>query len=434
MKKIVLGATFLFSVATFAQKDELKALKKIYGKETPSTEELQNYKAALGALENLAKEEADKSAASFYSASLPVVEIKSLGKNATPEQTSKVLSTATILKLSSGYLSTLNFEKQAGKKMYSDEINKNVAAYKQTFMNYVVALDAQKKFEEISQILYAVYALDKSDTEKLYYAGNYAINSTNYDKAIDYFKELIATNYTGEANYFYAKNKATGAEDFFGDKATRDSYVKLGSHEAPRDEKIASKRNEFFKTYAMLLIEKGRVDEAKLAIAEARKANPDDVNLIISEANMYYKLNDMEAYKRLISEAYNKKPNDVELNFNLGVLSSQSKQFEEAKKYYRKAIELDPKYTNAYLNLAFIELAPDTQLVEKINSLGNSDADLKKYNVLKTERIKLFNAALPLLEKAHELDPSNESVRDNLLEVYSFLEMTEKYKSLKAQK
>ena len=41
MKKLVLSATLLLSVATFAQKDELKTLKKIYAKETISEKDLE---------------------------------------------------------------------------------------------------------------------------------------------------------------------------------------------------------------------------------------------------------------------------------------------------------------------------------------------------------------------------------------------------------
>lgn len=434
MKKLILSATLLLSVATFAQKDELKTLKKIYGKNITSVEDVQSYKSALLALKTIASEESDKSALIFYNATLPLIELKSIGNGLTPEQSSKVLNTKSIFDLSEGYNSTLEFEKKSGKKVYTDEINKNVSNYKPIFWDYVLLLDGQKKYEDISQILYSIYYLDKKDKEKLYFAANYAINANNYDNAIKYFKELIETDYTGEATFYFAKNKTTGNEEPFGDKATRDTYVKLGSHEAPRDEKITSKKGEIYKTYAMLLIEKGRTEEAKNAILEAKNANPNDVNLIIAEANMYFKLNDMVSYKKLISEAYAKNTNDVELNFNLGVLSTESKQYDDARKYYKRAIELDSKYTNAYINLAFTELASDTRIVDEMNNLGTSANDLKKYNTLKAERVKLFNNALPLLEKAHELEPTNETVKSNLLEVYSFLELTDKYKALKAKK
>ena len=44
MKKLILSAALLVSVATFAQKEELKTLKKIYAKETISEKDLENYK------------------------------------------------------------------------------------------------------------------------------------------------------------------------------------------------------------------------------------------------------------------------------------------------------------------------------------------------------------------------------------------------------
>jgi hypothetical protein len=53
---------------------------------------------------------------------------------------------------------------------------------------------------------------------------------------------------------------------------------------------------------------------------------------------------------------------------------------------------------------------------------------------LKKNRETLFKSALPFLEKAHELDAANDIVTDNLLSVYNFLEMTDKYKALKATK
>ena len=56
MKKLVLSATLLLSVATFAQKEELKTLKKIYSKESISDKDLIAYKAASDALETSATE------------------------------------------------------------------------------------------------------------------------------------------------------------------------------------------------------------------------------------------------------------------------------------------------------------------------------------------------------------------------------------------
>ena len=85
MKKLVLSATLLLSVATFAQKDELKVLKKIYAKETISEKDLAEYKTASDALQSLATEESDKVYAKFYNVMYPTVVLASKGAKATME-------------------------------------------------------------------------------------------------------------------------------------------------------------------------------------------------------------------------------------------------------------------------------------------------------------------------------------------------------------
>ena len=149
---------------------------------------------------------------------------------------------------------------------------------------------------------------------------------------------------------------------------------------------------------------------------------------------MYFKVKDFDTYKKLIKEALDKNPNDADLVYNLGIISAQANNLAEAEKYYLRVIEIDPKYTNAYLNVADLKLQADKVIVEEMNKLTTSDKDNKRYEVLKKNRETLFKLALPYLEKAHELDATNEVVVDNLLSVYNFLEMSAQYKSLKATK
>ena len=64
---------------------------------------------------------------------------------------------------------------------------------------------------------------------------------------------------------------------------------------------------------------------------------------------------------------------------------------------------------------------------------GSSDSELKKYNILKDQRQKLFQKAMPIYEKAHQLDPKDEDIKSILKSVYSYLELTDKVKALKAE-
>jgi tetratricopeptide (TPR) repeat protein len=124
---------------------------------------------------------------------------------------------------------------------------------------------------------------------------------------------------------------------------------------------------------------------------------------------------------------------DADLVFNLGVISYNAKNLVDAEKYYKRAIEIKSDYVNAYLNLAILKLDADKKLFEEIQKLGNSEKDNKRYEVLKKQREAVFTSALPYLEKASELDSTNEEVKSTLLSVYRALEMTEKAKALKAK-
>ena len=108
--------------------------------------------------------------------------------------------------------------------------------------------------------------------------------------------------------------------------------------------------------------------------------------------------------------------------------------FYRIPKYYNKAIELKPDFLNAYINLADLILKPDAKIVDDMNKIkGSSDSELKKYNILKEQRQKLFQKAMPIYEKAHQLDPKDEDIKSILKSVYSYLELTDKVKALKAE-
>jgi tetratricopeptide (TPR) repeat protein len=158
-----------------------------------------------------------------------------------------------------------------------------------------------------------------------------------------------------------------------------------------------------------------------------------DNSLILSEADLYLKLNDMTNFTRLVNEALENDPNNKVLYFNLGVTSANSNMLDEAEKNYKKAIEIDPNYFDALLNLSELKLRADEKYVSEMNKLGTSEKDNKRYEVIKAEREKCFKSVLPYLEKAVELKPENDAAKKTLLSVYNALEMTDKYKALKAK-
>ncbi len=435
MKKVFLITAFtVFSIsAVSAQKDELKSLKKIYSRDEVSAKDATEYKGVVQKLKSVAVEEGDKLYAAFYEANTPMIEIAALGPAASPQAMMALVSAPKVTAFATAVNDLLAYEQKQGKKVLTDQILQRYQTTKTLLLNYVVSLGNEKKYQECAEILYAMYTLDKNDPEKLYYAANYAVNSKDYDTALKYYDELKRVNYSGEGVAYYATSVLSNKEEYFNSKTDRDKLVSLKTYINPRDENIPSKRGEIYRNIALILVEKGKVEEAKAAIKDARKTNPDDTSLIISEANLYLQTKDFATYKELVKESLAKDPNNKDLIFNLGVIAYNNKDMVEAENHYKRVIELDPTYANAYLNLAILKLDGEKEIVEKMNKLGNSDADNKKYEAFKKQREEMFKAAMPYLTKTVELQADNIDAVRTLYNVYRTLDMESEAKTLKAR-
>lgn len=418
-KYIILASALLMSVATFAQKNEIKAAEKALKKG-----DAQGAVTILQGAESLISGASDAEKDQFFFVKGNVY--LDLANNNI--ETDKNLSLA-----AAAYLDLIAAEKASGKSKYSTEAAKSITQIKYKLINSAIADSKSDKHSNSANKLYEAYLLDTKDTLNLYYAASTYVNAKEYDKALEMYNELKRLNYSGKATNYLAVNKLTGEEDLFSTAEERDRMVKMGTHENPTTEVIPSKRGEIYKNMALILVESGKTEEAKNAIREAREANPDDTSLILTEANLYLETKDFDTYKKLITEVLVKNPNDADLVFNLGVLSANSKNTADAEKYYARAIEINPQYINAYINMAALKLESENAIINEMNKLGTSDKDMKRYAVLKAQRQNVFKSAIPYLVKALEIDPKNEDVAKTLLNVYNALEMTTEYNALKAK-
>jgi tetratricopeptide (TPR) repeat protein len=418
-KYVLLASAVLISVATFAQKDQIKAAEKALkaGKSQEAVTILMEAESLI--------------------ANAPVAEKAQfffVKGNSLLDLADKKVDTDKNLSLAAkAYQDLIAVEKTSGKVKFSTQAATLITDIKYKLINGAIADSKVDKHTDSAKKLYDAYLLDKKDTINLYYAASTYVNAKEYDKALDLYDNLKTLNYSGKGTSYFAVNKLTTQEDFFTSLQERDRMVKLGTHEKPRTEVIPSKRGEIYKNIALILVQDGKIEEAKKAIAVARITNPDDASLTLTEANLYLDTKDFDMYKKLIDEVLAKNPNDADLTFNLGVISGNAKNYVDAEKYYKRAIEIKPDYINAYLNLAIMKLEGDKVIFEEMNKLTNSEKDNKRYLVLKKKREEVFMGALPYLEKANELDPKNKEVVATLSSVYSALEMTEKKKALKAR-
>lgn len=429
--KYAIAAALLLSISAFAQKDEIKGLKKIIEKDTPPTkEDFQKFRELIAAGEPKMATATNEQKADFYyykGAGAALELMTNPMAMADPMKAFAMLDTAV-----DDMNKVIEFEK-TGKKEHTIEIKEEFLPRLKGLVGTVAAqLAGQKMYKEAASLYAIAYKADANDKSQLYNAAAMAVNGQDYDNALKYYLELDKSGFTGEGTVFVAKNKKSGQIEGFPNKSSRDIAVQTGEYVEPKEEKLPSLKGEITKNIALIYVQKGENDKAKQAMAAARKNNPDDVSLIVSEANIYYQAKDMEGYKRLIAEAAAKNPTNAELFYNLGVVASTS-DIAEAERQYKKALEIDPNFEPALVAMGSLVLTDEKKIVDEMNGLGNTAKDNQRYDVLKKQKDGLYLKSLPFLEKAHKLKPDNQYTISLLAGIYQALERNDDYKAMKAK-
>ena len=311
-------------------------------------------------------------------------------------------------------------------------VNNQITNLKAHLVNKGSSLLNTKDYKTSSDYFESAYKLSPNDTVYLFYAASTAVNAKMYDRSLEMYEELRNLGYTGIEQNYFATNKETQVEELFESKVLRDLSVKSKSHVNPKDETTKSKFPEIIKNIALIYVQNGDNEKALQAMTVARAEAPDDLNLLLTEANVYYSMGNTPKFKELLELAIQKDPMNPELQYNLGVICADTDDFESSKKYYLRAIELNPDYTNAYINLAALILGQEESILDEMNTLGSSAADDRKYDELKAKRNQLYLDAIPYLESAFGIDPENFQAAKTLANIYSAVGDTDKYKEYKA--
>tara|TARA_B100000795_G_scaffold269876_1_gene260852 strand:- start:3831 stop:5078 length:1248 start_codon:yes stop_codon:yes gene_type:complete len=407
MKNQILALSFgLMTIGAFAQKAELKAAEKAIKKS--------EFAAALTAVNSLDAMEATMAAkykAKYYylkGQALSGQDLYSEGADA--------------------FNKLFAYEIEIGKAKYTKLAQPMLNSMIEKISNKAAKLyNDDKDYKGASENFYLTYKLYPADTTTLYNAAISANIAKEYDTALLFYNELKTIGYTGVLTQYLAVNKETNETENLGGKGQRDLMVKAGGYINPTDETTESKQVEIIKNIGYILVKQGKTKEAIIAIKEARKSNPKDLNLLLNEADLYVKLEQMDKFGDLMEEAITLDPKNPTLFFNLGVVNQNQKKTDEAVKYYKKAIELKPDYADAYMNLSAAILSGQLAIV---NEMNNNLSNFKKYDELEAKQKELYKKALPYLEKADGIKRSLETVR-SLLNIYDILEMNDKADALR---
>lgn len=232
-------------------------------------------------------------------------------------------------------------------------------------------LQALKMFE-FSLAIDEIVDPGKIDTMVIFNAGIAADRGKDYDKAVKYYKKSTKLKYEGSKVYGFIAN----IEKERGDTI---AYVK--------------------------------------ALEEGIDAYPSDNNILMVELINYYLNKDASNIAlQYLNKAIEKDPTNHTFYFAQGALYDKLKEFDNAKASYDKAVEIKPDYFDAYYNLGALFFNKGADMLKEANNIPPNEQ--KKYDAAVKESFKELEKALPYLEKAHEIDPTEKSTMLTLKEIY----------------
>ena len=413
-KNILITLAFLFINITYAQKKELKFTERNIKSEDYSTAK-QNIQLA----EKLISQMDAKTTVKYHY--LKGVAYYANG-NSNIEESSVALESLN---------KSIDLESESSTKLYTSKaegwriemLNRFVEDSKNSLEN--------ENYKDAYLNLEMSYRVSPRDTLYLYNSALIATENKDFDQALAFYNELIDIEFTGITTNYYAIEKSTGENQGFTGPDQRELFIKAGTHENPTDVELESVEMNIFRSMAAIYKNKNEYEKSLSYIEKGKNIDENDINIILLESNIRWEMGDVESYEKLITRALEIEPDNVDLHFNLGVISSDKGDIDKAMYHYNKAIEIDSTYTKAHLNAAALVLQKEQSIIEEMNSLGTSNADYNRYDELKIAREDLYKSAIPYLESVYKLDNKNLSAVRTLRNIYSAVDDMDNYKKYK---
>lgn len=156
------------------------------------------------------------------------------------------------------------------------------------------------------------------------------------------------------------------------------------------------------------------IESAKTYTDEGLAKYPSSKELLIDKINFYMadgKFGDAITY---LQKASAQDPKNEQLQSALGIAYEQLKDTANARKVYENLLQLNPNSFEANYGLGGMIFNRSKPIQEKMNALGATKEDLKKYDEMKLTRDAVFLQAKPYLEKAQAAKPDDAEVKKAL--------------------
>jgi tetratricopeptide (TPR) repeat protein len=264
----------------------------------------------------------------------------------------------------------------------NDLTNQAVKAF--TDEDYTKAL---KSFEQILDIQEIDIIKEDNpeavDTVIIFNAGLAAFNAEDYDKAIKYYKEAAKYGYSGARTH----NLIATAYQL-----KKDTLGALG------------------------------------ALQEAFEKYPDNNEIVKSMIQIYLDLDKTEDAMKYLNLAIEQDPKNPTFHFAQGTLYEKMENIDKAIASYEKAIEVDETFFNAYYNLGAVYYNKGVKQIDVANAVPTNNNEQYEKELAKAD--EWFKAALPYMEKCHELRPDDTATMESLKNLYYRLKDMDNYNKM----
>lgn len=167
-------------------------------------------------------------------------------------------------------------------------------------------------------------------------------------------------------------------------------------------------------------------EEALKAISKCKSQFGETQNLVISELNIYLKLERYDEAIVSLNKAIKASPENEILYYSLGSLVQKKGENKKAESLYLKALSINKEYFDANYNLGvyYFNLGAD------LNNKANNENNAKNYKEIQKQAEEYFNKTTPYLEHALRIKPNDNNTLVSLRALYARLNDQENFKRI----
>ncbi|HBI80911.1 MAG TPA: hypothetical protein DDY04_02950 [Bacteroidales bacterium] len=238
-----------------------------------------------------------------------------------------------------------------------------------TLKDYKGAFESFKRVIEIGKLP----ILNHKDTAIYYYAGLSAQLAGLLEESIPYYEQSIELGFTNEGAVYF---------NIF------DAYKNLG-----------------------------KADEGLKYLEEGFLKYPKNTNILFTLISYYIdKQEDPAKILVYIDKAIETEPNNSSLHFAKGTLYDRLGDWENAVTSYKKSIEIDPNFFDAYYNIGALYFNKGVKYIEEASKVPARE--LEKYDALMEKANAEFKNSLPYMEQAYKVNPNSKETVEALKNIY----------------